>query len=75
MLHTAVTDVFDCWGLTVQGQRVLVIGGGKTSIDVALSTAAVADSTTLLARRGHWWAPQKVLGESLRGGVSWENRV
>ena len=47
---------------------MLVIGGGKTAIDVALVTAAVADSTTLLARRGHWWAPEKVLGESSLGG-------
>lgn len=41
---------------------MVVIGAGKTAIDVAVAASQVATSTTLLARRGHVWAPQRVLG-------------
>lgn len=47
----------------IQGKHVIVIGAGKTAIDVAVSASQVAASTTLLARRGQVWAPQKVLGK------------
>ena len=34
------------------------------AIDVGVAVSELASSTTLVARRGHWMAPQKVLGES-----------
>lgn len=42
---------------------MVIIGAGKSAHDVGLVTSKVAASTTLVARRGHWMAPQKVLGE------------
>lgn len=49
--------------LPVQGKHVVVVGAGKTAHDVGVVTSKVAASTTLVARRGHWMAPQQVLGE------------
>ena len=43
---------------------MVVVGAGKTAIDVGVAVSELASSTTLVARRGHWMAPQKVLGES-----------
>lgn len=45
-----------------QGKRVVVVGAGKSAHDVGLAASRVAASATLVARRGHWMAPQKVLG-------------
>jgi cation diffusion facilitator CzcD-associated flavoprotein CzcO len=47
----------------MQGKRVVVVGAGKTAHDVGVVVSKVAASTTLVARRGHWMAPQTVLGE------------
>ena len=55
--------VLGCLPMRLQGKKVVIIGGGKSAHDVALVTSSVAASTTLLARRGHWMAPQIVLGE------------
>lgn len=52
--------------LLLQGKHVLVIGAGKTAIDVAVTVSEVAASSTILARKGHVWAPQWVLGRWLR---------
>ena len=49
--------------LPPQGKRVVVVGAGKTAHDVGVVVSKVAASTTLVARRGHWMAPQTVLGE------------
>lgn len=54
----------------MQGKSVVVVGGGKTAIDVAVVAGSVAVSTALVARKGHWWAPQTVLGEQHLG--RWE---
>ena len=51
----------------LQGKRVVIIGAGKSAHDVGLVTSRLAASTTLVARRGHWMAPQKVLGGWARG--------
>ena len=47
----------------LQGKRVVVVGAGKTAHDVGVAVSEVATSATLVARRGAWMAPQKVLGE------------
>lgn len=47
----------------LQGKHVVVVGAGKTAHDVATAVSKVAASTTLVARRGHWMAPQIVLGK------------
>ena len=43
---------------------MVVVGAGKTAHDVGVAVSKVAASTTLVARKGHWMAPQIVLGES-----------
>jgi cation diffusion facilitator CzcD-associated flavoprotein CzcO len=48
----------------LQDKDVVVVGAGKTAHDVGVAVSKVAASTTLVARKGHWMAPQIVLGES-----------
>ncbi|PRW32555.1 flavo involved in K+ transport [Chlorella sorokiniana] len=57
-----VKDFTDAQLPLAKGKRVVIIGAGKSAHDVGLVTSKVAASTTLVARRGHWMAPQKVLG-------------
>lgn len=46
------------------GQRVLVVGGGNSAIQIAADLGAVAD-TTLASRRPIGWTPQRPLGRDL----------
>lgn len=46
------------------GQRVVVVGGGNSAIQIAAELGAVA-GTTLAARRPIGWAPQRPLGRDL----------
>ncbi|KAL4420002.1 hypothetical protein ABPG75_007100 [Micractinium tetrahymenae] len=57
-----VKDFTDDQLTLAKGKRVVIVGAGKSAHDVGLVTSRVAASTTLVARRGHWMAPQKVLG-------------
>merc|ERR1712190_333728 len=43
------------------GQRVIVVGGGKSAIDCAVAAAKVAESSTLLFREMHWPVPRYLL--------------
>merc|ERR1712060_608202 len=43
------------------GQRVIVVGGGKSAIDCAVAAAKVAESSTLLFREMHWSVPRYLL--------------
>ncbi len=52
-----------CLALVLQGKHVVIVGAGKTAHDVGVTVSKVAASTTIVARRGHWMAPQLVLGE------------
>ncbi|MEU9671603.1 NAD(P)-binding domain-containing protein [Streptomyces bobili] len=46
------------------GQRVVVVGGGNSAVQIAAELAAMAD-TTLAARRPIGWTPQRPLGKDL----------
>ncbi|SBU92194.1 putative flavoprotein involved in K+ transport [Streptomyces sp. Ncost-T6T-1] len=46
------------------GQRVIVVGGGNSAIQIAAELGPVAD-TTLATRRPVGWTPQKPLGRDL----------
>ncbi|WP_371602213.1 NAD(P)/FAD-dependent oxidoreductase [Streptomyces sp. NBC_01220] len=46
------------------GQRVVVVGGGNSAIQIAADLGAVAD-TTLASRRPIGWMPQRPLGRDL----------
>lgn len=43
------------------GKKVVVIGGGKSAIDNAVSAARVGDSSTLVYRSAHWPVPRHLL--------------
>jgi len=43
------------------GQKVIVVGGGKSAIDCAVAAAKVAESSTLLFREVHWPVPRYLL--------------
>jgi len=43
------------------GQKVIVVGGGKSAIDCAVAAAKVAESSTLLFRAVHWPVPRHLL--------------
>jgi len=43
------------------GQRVIVVGGGKSAIDCAVAAAKVAERSTLLFREVHWPVPRYLL--------------
>merc|ERR1712232_1180323 len=45
----------------VRGKRVVVVGGGKSAVDNAVSAAKVAKSSTLLFREAHWPVPRYLL--------------
>ncbi len=44
------------------GKRVLVIGGGNSSCDIAVEAARVARSSHITLRRGYWFMPKTLLG-------------
>ena len=46
------------------GQRVLVVGGGNSAVQIAAELGAVAD-TTLATRRPIGWMAQRPLGRDL----------
>jgi len=43
------------------GQRVIVVGGGKSAIDCAVAAAKTAESSMLLFREMHWPVPRYLL--------------
>jgi dimethylaniline monooxygenase (N-oxide forming) len=46
-----------------KGQRVIVVGGGKSAIDCAVEAhKAGADRVTLLSRKAHWPTPRQIAG-------------
>jgi dimethylaniline monooxygenase (N-oxide forming) len=46
-----------------KGKRVVVIGGGKSAVDIAVEAAVNhASEVTLLPREIHWPSPRKILG-------------
>nr|WP_255479534.1 NAD(P)/FAD-dependent oxidoreductase [Quadrisphaera sp. RL12-1S] len=47
-------------GAALAGQRVVVVGWGKTACDVAAASAATAASTTVLARALRWKVPKRL---------------
>merc|ERR1711972_909754 len=51
------------------GQRVIVVGGGKSAIDCAVAAAKVAESSTLLFREMHWPVPRYLLNRCPSSGV------
>ncbi|MEU2258663.1 NAD(P)/FAD-dependent oxidoreductase [Nocardia xishanensis] len=44
------------------GQRVVVVGAGKSALDLAAWAAAHASTCTLVFRRPHWMIPRYLLG-------------
>lgn len=46
----------------LKGKRVLVIGGGNSSCDLAAEAARVGESCSLSLRRGYWFLPKTILG-------------
>lgn len=44
------------------GKRVLVIGGGNSSCDIAVEAARVARGSHISMRRGYWFLPKTMLG-------------
>ena len=44
----------------VAGKRVVVVGGGKSALDIAIDASAVAASSTLLYRSAHWGTPRNI---------------
>lgn len=45
----------------VTGKRVVVVGGGKSAVDNAVSAASTGVSSTLLYREAHWPVPRYLL--------------
>jgi dimethylaniline monooxygenase (N-oxide forming) len=45
----------------VKGKRVVVVGGGKSAVDNAVSAAKTGISSTLLYREAHWPVPRYLL--------------
>ncbi|MCN0155226.1 flavin-containing monooxygenase [Salinispora arenicola] len=55
------------------GQRVLVVGGGNSAMDIAVDASYTAAHTLLSLRRGVWVVPKHLLGrpsDSLNGALS-----
>ncbi len=46
----------------LQGQRVLVIGGGNSACDIVSEAARVSSSAHLSLRRGYWFLPKTFYG-------------
>jgi len=43
-------------------ESVLVLGGGKSAMDIALESSKTARSTTLVESQPHWGTPRKIVG-------------
>ncbi|MBB4912894.1 flavin-containing monooxygenase [Actinophytocola algeriensis] len=43
------------------GRRVVVVGGGKSALDLVLRAARVGSSATLVQRKVNWMVPQRLL--------------
>jgi hypothetical protein len=55
------------------GQRVLVVGGGNSAMDIAVDASYVAERTLLSLRRGVWVVPKYLLGrpsDTLNGALA-----
>jgi cation diffusion facilitator CzcD-associated flavoprotein CzcO len=50
---------------TLEGKRVLVIGGGNSACDIAVEAARFAASAHISLRRGYWFLPKTFLGVPL----------
>lgn len=46
----------------LEGERVLVVGGGNSACDVAVEAAGAFGSADLSVRRGYWFLPKSFLG-------------
>lgn len=46
---------------TFTGRRVVVVGGGKSALDLATRAAREADTATLVQRKVNWMVPQRLL--------------
>jgi cation diffusion facilitator CzcD-associated flavoprotein CzcO len=46
----------------LQGQRVVVIGGGKSAYDIAEAAGRHASESTLVFRSAHWLVPRYLMG-------------
>jgi len=46
-----------------QDQRVLVIGGGNSGVDIASDAAVVGTRAFLSVRRGYWFSPKRLFGQ------------
>src|SRR5262245_43951903 len=47
---------------TLEGKRVLVVGGGNSGCDIAVDATATAARVLLSLRRGYWFVPKHVFG-------------
>jgi cation diffusion facilitator CzcD-associated flavoprotein CzcO len=45
----------------VAGRRVVVVGGGKSAIDMALLAARHGAAATMVSRRVNWFVPERIL--------------
>lgn len=46
----------------IEGERVLVVGGGNSACDLAVESAIAFGTSDLSMRRGYWFLPKYVLG-------------
>lgn len=46
----------------LRGQRVLVVGGGNSGVDIACDAAVAADHAAISLRRGYWFVPKYIFG-------------
>jgi dimethylaniline monooxygenase (N-oxide forming) len=44
----------------VEGKRVIVVGGGKSALDIAVDSSAKSASSSLLFRNAHWGTPRNI---------------
>jgi cation diffusion facilitator CzcD-associated flavoprotein CzcO len=47
---------------TLQGQRVVVVGGGKSAYDIAVAASQHASEVSLVFRSAHWLVPRYLMG-------------
>ena len=58
ILHTSEVTTRE----SLRGQRIAIVGFGKSATDVAVEAAAVAARTALIVREPRWPIPQKLAG-------------
>lgn len=46
----------------LEDERVVIVGGGKSAVDIGTEAGKVAASTTLVFREANWLYPKKILG-------------